>query len=64
MDLISLLIGIILVGLICYVLWWLIEKIGLPEPFNKIAVVLVALIAVVYLLGVLGGMVPVFQFRR
>ncbi len=49
---------ILIVGGICWLLWWLIGYIGLPEPFNKIIRViigLVALLIVVYiLLGMLG----------
>jgi len=55
---ISLLITIVIVGLVFYLLWWLVGYIGLPEPFNKVAHVVIALIAVVWLLGVLTGQFP------
>jgi len=63
MDLLSLLIGIIVVGLVCYLLWWLIDFIGLPEPFAKVAKVIVALVAVIYLLGILTGSMPAIQLK-
>jgi len=47
----NLLITVIVVGLICWLLWWLISYIGLPEPFNKIARVLIALVAVFFLIN-------------
>lgn len=65
MDLLSLLITIIVVGLICYLLWWLVGYIGLPEPFTKVAQVLIALVAVVFLIGMLTGNTtfPVLRLR-
>ena len=55
-GLLHLLIQIIVVGLVCYLLWWLIGYIGLPEPFNKIARVLVAVVAVIFLLNLVLGL--------
>ena len=46
-------IWLIVVGLICWLLWWLIGYIGLPEPFNKVARVLIAVVAVVFLINAL-----------
>ena len=50
------LIQIIVVGLVCYLLWWLIGYIGLPEPFDKIARVIVAVVAVIFLLNLVMGL--------
>lgn len=58
MDLIGLLITIVIWGLIFYVLWWGLGKIALPEPFSKIAVVILVLLIVVVLLNILGMMGP------
>ena len=55
-GLIGLLVQVIVVGLVCYLLWWLIGYIGLPEPFNKIARVIIALIAVIFLLDMVFGL--------
>jgi len=53
--LLSLLLTLVVVGLICYLLWWLIGFIGLPEPFNKVARVLIAVFAVIFLINLLLG---------
>ena len=63
-GLISLLVGIIVVGLIFYLLWWLIGYCGLPEPFNKVARVILAVVAVIFLINVLlqvAGMTPIVR---
>ena len=48
-------ITLVVVGLICWLIWWFISYIGLPEPFNKVARVLVALVALVFLVNFLLG---------
>ena len=55
-GLLSLLVTLIIVGLICYLLWWFVGYIGLPAPFDKVARVIVALIALIFLLNVLLSM--------
>lgn len=52
-SLVSLLVQVIVVALICWLLWWLVAYIGLPEPFNKIARVVIAIIAVLFLINAL-----------
>ncbi len=52
----SLLIQIIIAGLILYVCWWGLGKISLPEPFNKIAVVVLVVITVIFLINLLMGL--------
>ncbi len=47
MDLISLLIAIIVMGL----MYWLITMLPLPQPFKQIATVILILICIVWLLG-------------
>lgn len=54
-SLVSALITLVVVGLICYLLWWFLGYVGLPEPFNKIARVLIALIALIFLINLLLG---------
>ena len=49
--LISLLIAILVIGLLI----WLIQMIPLPEPFRTVAIVIVAIIAIIWLLESLGG---------
>ena len=55
-TLLVLLVQLIIVGMVFYVLWWLLGKIALPAPFDKIAIVVLALICVIYLLNLLIGM--------
>jgi hypothetical protein len=50
MDLVSLLVAVVVLGLLFYVVGLL----PLPAPFKTIALVIVALIAIIYLLGLLG----------
>jgi hypothetical protein len=65
-SIIGLLVAVIVLGLVFYVLWWLVGVIGLPEPFNKVATVIIALLAVVILLGLLFGQinVPLLRINR
>lgn len=53
-GLVPLLINIIVVGLILWLLWWLISYVGLPEPFAKVARVILA--AVVWIINLLLGL--------
>jgi len=49
-DLVNALIWLVGVGLIAWLLWWFIGYVGLPEPFAKVARVLIALVVVVMLI--------------
>ncbi len=57
-GLLSLLVTLVIVGLIFYLLYWFIGMVGLPEPFGKVATVILALAAVIFLIGILTGQVP------
>jgi hypothetical protein len=57
-SLLSLVIYVLVIGAICWLLWWLIAFIGVPEPFAKIARGIVAVVAVVLLIGLLLSLVP------
>lgn len=54
--LVNILVQVVIVGLIMWLLWWGLGKIGLPEPFNKVATVILVLITVVFLLNILLGL--------
>lgn len=54
-GLLSILIYVIVIGLVFYLLWWLVGYVGLPEPFNKVARVVLALVAVLILINLLLG---------
>lgn len=55
-GLVPLLINIIVAGLILWLLWWLISYVGLPEPFAKVARVILAVVAVVWIINLLLGL--------
>lgn len=52
-TLIQALIWIVVAGLVFWILNWAIAKIGLPEPFAKIAMVLLVLIVVIVAINAL-----------
>lgn len=54
---------IIIAGLVFYLLWWLIGYVGLPEPFNKVGRVVLAILAVLVLIGILLSLIGVQVFR-
>jgi hypothetical protein len=51
MPLISLLITVAVFALVCYVIFWLIGYLGVPEPIRKVVVVVIVLIAVIWILS-------------
>jgi hypothetical protein len=55
---------LIVAGLIFGLLWWLVGYVGLPEPFGRVARVILAILAVFVVIGILlsflGG-TPVFR---
>ena len=65
MDLISLLVTLVIVGLILAVIYWLLGTLPIPAPFNMAIRVIMALIVVVWLLSILlgHGTIPVIRLR-
>lgn len=51
-DLLNALCWVVAVGLIAWLLWWGIGKVGIPEPFNKVAMVIVIIFVVVFLIRI------------
>lgn len=51
--LLSLFVTIVIAGLVFWLLWWFIDFVGLPEPFNKVARVLIGLFAIIFVLSLL-----------
>jgi hypothetical protein len=49
--LVSVFIQIVVVALIAWLLWWLIAYMGLPQPFDKVLRVLIAIVAVIFLIN-------------
>lgn len=50
----GLLIFVLIVALIVYVAFWIVDKIGFPSPINWIAKAIVGLVALITLLNKLG----------
>lgn len=47
---VDLILIIIILGVAFWVIIWLIDWVGLPEPFNKVAKVLIGLVAVIFII--------------
>ncbi len=62
-GLLSLLVTLIIVGLIAWLCWWFIDYVGLPEPFNKVCRVIIALVVLIYLINILLGLSGTHLFR-
>ena len=62
-DLLYLLIVIIVLGLVFYLLYWMIGQIPMPQPFRTAAVVILCLITVLVLLGILFGGINLPRLR-
>ncbi len=57
--LVRVIVYLIVAGLIFFLLSWLVDYIGLPEPFRKVARVILAVFAVLVVIGVLLTLVGV-----
>lgn len=51
--LISAIVYLIVAGLVFWLLWWLVNYCQLPEPFNKVARIVLAVFAVLVVIGIL-----------
>lgn len=51
-ELLNALCWVVAVGLIAWLLWWGLGQIGVPEPFNKVARVIIVLFVVICLIRV------------
>lgn len=49
---------VIVLGLICYALFWLVGKVGLPDPFAKVANAAIAIVFVLLLIVLLLQFLP------
>ncbi len=61
-GLVQIVVALVVVGLIFYLLEWLVRTTNPPEPFNKIAHVIIAVVAVIFIIWFLvrlvGGGAP------
>ncbi len=55
MPLFPILIQLVVFLLVAWVFWWLIGYLGLPEPINKVVVVVFVLVCLVLLYYTFGG---------
>jgi hypothetical protein len=61
---VTILVYLIIAGLVFWLLWWLVGYVALPEPFNKVARVVLAIAAVLVIIGILLSLVsgvPLFR---
>lgn len=65
-SLVSCILFIIIAGLIWWLLLWLVQYVGLPEPFAKVAKIVLAIAAVFVLIAVLMSLAghPLIVFDR
>jgi hypothetical protein len=56
----SILIMVIVLGLI----YWVVTMLPIPDPFKKIALVIIVVICLLYLLGILFNAAPLFPAFR
>ena len=54
--LLSLLVQLVIAGLIFWLVWWFVNYIAPPEPFNKVIRVILGLAVLVYLINILLGL--------
>ncbi len=52
-GLVGLLVMLVIAGLIFYLIWWFLGVVGLPAPFDKVARVIVGLVALIFLIDLL-----------
>jgi hypothetical protein len=52
----SLLIQLVVAGLIFWLVLWFIDWVGLPEPFAKVAKVIIGIVVLIFLINVLLGL--------
>ena len=57
-SLVTLVIYVCVIGAVCWLLWWLVGFLGLPEPFAKIARGIIAVIGVILLISLLFQLLP------
>ena len=65
MDLVSLLITLLIVGVILAILYWFLGQLPLPPPFRMAINAILALIVIIWLLSILFGYghMPVIRLR-
>lgn len=62
MTLIALLLSLVIWGLVFWLLWWGLGAVGVPEPFNKVARVILVIASIIVVIGLLTGTIAPFPF--
>jgi hypothetical protein len=62
MMLIAILLSLVIWGLLFWLLWWGLGAIGIPEPFHKVAVVILVVASIIVVIGLLTGSIAPFAF--
>jgi len=52
-SMLSMLISLVIIALIFWAVWWFLGYVGIPEPFNKVARVIIGLIALIVVINLL-----------
>jgi hypothetical protein len=60
MPFIAILLSLVIWGLIFWLLWWGLGAVGIPEPFHKVATVILVVAAIIIVIGLLTGSVAPF----
>lgn len=55
-GLVNLLLNIVIFGLIFWIIWYFLDWIKLPEPFNKVGRVILMLVGIIFLINLLLGL--------
>lgn len=63
-GLLGLIVWLLVIGLIFYVLWWAVGQVGVPEPFNKVIRVVLAVACAIILIYMLLGFLPAMPRLR
>lgn len=61
---VTIILYLIIAGIVFWLLWWLVNYVAPPEPFRKIANVILAILAVLVVIGILLSLVggqPLFR---
>jgi ABC-type multidrug transport system permease subunit len=55
-TLLTLLVSLVIAGLVFWIIWWFLDYVAIPEPFNKVIRVVVGLAVVIFLIDLLMGL--------
>lgn len=56
-DLVQSVLWVVAMGVVFWLLWWLCDYVKIPEPFNKVVRIILAVAAVILLINLIMGLV-------